>query len=251
MKILCIGLLLALVMAGQIAGDTLHVLAPGEDIFTLAKQHQTTWEHIALCNQIACPKEPTHQQVLLIPSPHMGSGPLVCGMHIYTVQFGDTLERIAHRHHITVQAIRDLNASPFTTPYLGQRILLPREAPRTQPGDAIIQVTQEKFDTLSQMPSVDVLRFWFQMSGEELTNDWRAHQYGQGFFAMAYWNGHLQEFIQAGDYQMIRDYFNHPTMTITYMAQQLTVNVAAGDPLPIFTDFIAQQILAHLATHIK
>ncbi len=139
---LLLAALLSLLLASAVAADTQHVVQPGDTLSAIARRYGTTVTAIAQANNILNPNLIFVGQVLTIPdgssppppapppSPPPGGG----GGGSYTVQPGDTLNRIAVRFGVTVQAIAQANgiANPNLI-FVGQVLTIPGGGGGTPP----------------------------------------------------------------------------------------------------------------------
>jgi LysM repeat protein len=116
----------------------LHVIQPGETLTAIAIRYGVTVEAIVVANGITDPNHIQAGDVLIIPlgdaasptpGPSATPAPTASGspeVTIYVVQAGDTLQRIANRFGVTVQAIQEANG--ITDPnkiYVGQQLIIP------------------------------------------------------------------------------------------------------------------------------
>ena len=101
-------------------GETVHIVQPGETLFSIGLTYNTTWQAIAQANGIANPWFIYVGQKLVIPSGGGGSMPPV-PTSTYVVQPGDTLYTIAMRFNTTIQTLMVVNnLSNPNTIYVGQ-----------------------------------------------------------------------------------------------------------------------------------
>lgn len=104
--------------------DTIHVVQPGETLFSIAKRYGTTVEALVQANRIADPSLIFAGQRLIIPRGQ--AAPPQPQTREYQVQVGDTLRGIAARFGTQPEAIARLNG--ITHPDLiiaGQVLLIP------------------------------------------------------------------------------------------------------------------------------
>jgi len=99
-----------------------HVVQWGENLTKIAMRYGTTVWAIAQANGIWNVNYIRAGQILLIPVSGPGPGP----GHVYIVQSGDTLSRIAWRFGTTVWALAQLNGiwNPHLI-YIGQKLYIP------------------------------------------------------------------------------------------------------------------------------
>jgi LysM repeat protein len=122
-KVVTTGLavLLVLLLAARpaLAQGTVHVVQPGETLWSIATRYGTTMQAIATANGLANTRLIYAGQRLTIPGAAASGGS-------YVVQRGDTLAAIAARHGTTVAAIAGANglANPSYI-YAGQRLRIP------------------------------------------------------------------------------------------------------------------------------
>jgi LysM repeat protein len=99
---------------------TVHIVQPGETLFSIGLTYNTTWQAIAQANGIANPWFIYVGQKLVIPSGG-GGGPVPPPASTYVVQPGDTLYMIALRFNTTVQSLMVANnLSNANMIYVGQ-----------------------------------------------------------------------------------------------------------------------------------
>lgn len=98
----------------------IHVVQPGQSIFSIARAYDTTVSAIVGANEVPNPNELVVGQTLVIPI--VGS--------FYWVQPGDSLYSIARRFGISYQTLAQVNRISTTQPLqIGQRLYIP-ERPR-------------------------------------------------------------------------------------------------------------------------
>ncbi len=107
-------------------GMTIHVVQRGETLFRIAQRYGTTVEDLAQLNGIQNPAVLAAGQRLLVPSAPVAPEEASIGVPTsYTLQFGDTLFKLAVTFGTTEAAIAARNY--ITNPrqmYIGQRIAL-------------------------------------------------------------------------------------------------------------------------------
>jgi LysM repeat protein len=134
--ILFFALVAVLLVVSAAAANTTYVVRPGDTLFRIALQHNTTVQAIAEANRIVNPNLIYVGQVLTIPGGGTGAPPAPpapppappppTGTTSYTVQPGDTLYRIALRFGTTAQAIAQLNnITNINLIYVGQVLRIP------------------------------------------------------------------------------------------------------------------------------
>lgn len=87
---------------------TNHRIRPGESLSTIAQQYSVSVRNLQRWNNLSNPNRIRAGQSLVVLAPVRQSP----GNRRYRVQPGDSLWRIANRHQITVQALRNLNSLP-------------------------------------------------------------------------------------------------------------------------------------------
>lgn len=131
---LLVVLLLALscvlpVAAAPDRGNIIHVVKPGETLYSIARLYGVAPAAIARANGITNPNLIYVGQRLVIPvSQPTGGG------RVHIVRAGETLFRIAARYGVDVWAIARLNGiTNLNRIYVGQRLIIPGAAPTPQP----------------------------------------------------------------------------------------------------------------------
>jgi LysM repeat protein len=107
-------------------GQATHIVQPGETLFRIALQYETTVDAIAKANNIVNPWFIYVGQELIIPTGGGGVPSPGPGGQTYVVQPGDTLYSIAVRYDTTTQAL--MVANNLSNPnliYVGQTLKLP------------------------------------------------------------------------------------------------------------------------------
>lgn len=131
-------LALSLAIAPVASADSTYIVQPGDNLFRIALRHGLTTQELAQANNIINPDAIYAGQVLVIPekgatnppdgppaSPPPSPAP-VTGATTYTVQYGDTLFRIALRHGLSTYTLAQANG--ITNPsfiYAGQVLTIP------------------------------------------------------------------------------------------------------------------------------
>ncbi len=128
-----------------------YIVKPGDTIFMLAQQYNTTVEAIMAINPGVDPYNLQVGQVICMPKP------CPMGSFTYTVKPGDTIYSIAQKYNTTVDAIMMLN--PGLNPYnlqVGQVICVPgKSCPpgsfvyTIKPGDTIYSIAQRYNTTVN------------------------------------------------------------------------------------------------------
>lgn len=120
--ILC-GLVLMGMAVPVYAQGTVHVVQPGETLYSIAARYGTTVQTIAQANGLSNLNLVYVGQRLVIPS---GSGSTTATGRTYTVRAGDTLWSIAARHGTTVAMLMQVNGlTNASYVYVGQRLTIP------------------------------------------------------------------------------------------------------------------------------
>ncbi|MHB0859129.1 MAG: LysM peptidoglycan-binding domain-containing protein [Anaerolineae bacterium] len=116
-------------------GPVIHIVMPGETLYTIAQRHGTTVPLIMLANNLSSYAIYVYQK-LLIPPPGWagwpegwpgywtGEAPPSTGT-LYTVRLGDTLFSIAQRHGTTVAALVTANGLTSTDIRAGMTLRIP------------------------------------------------------------------------------------------------------------------------------
>jgi len=134
MKLRLLGILLCVVMlatlvgaapASAAGGPPIYVVKRGDTLSRIALVYHTTVQALVNANHIANPRLIYVGQVLRIPGPAWCPPP-PRHMRLYTVQWGDTLLRIARRFGISWQSIASANglANPNRI-FAGQHLWIP------------------------------------------------------------------------------------------------------------------------------
>lgn len=148
-----------------------HVVEPGDTLFSIAWRYGTTVDDIARLNGIANPWYIYVGQQLVIPA--SGGQP---EERIYIVQPGDTLTAIALRYDTTVQTLMLLNhiRNPWWI-YPGQRLLLPDSPPRpgriytVLPGDTLYSIAWRHGITVEALADANgITAPWVIYVGQQL-----------------------------------------------------------------------------------
>ncbi|HNT74534.1 MAG TPA: PA14 domain-containing protein [Anaerolineae bacterium] len=139
MKKIVIGLLLismvllsnAVVQARPIAQGTVHIVQPGDTMFSIARRYGVDVTALARANNILNPNHIYVGQRLVVPSGN--AAPPAVG-NIYVVKAGDTLYSIARYYGTTAWAIAQANGLyNLNHIYIGQRLQIPGAAPAATP----------------------------------------------------------------------------------------------------------------------
>jgi LysM repeat protein len=111
-------------------GQTVHVVAPGDTLYSISLQYGVAVEEIMAANGLSDPNSLTVGQQLIIPAPGsvqpVPPTPPPGGEQIYTVQPGDNLFRIGLQYGCTVDQMSVYNNIPYPyTIYVGDQIRIP------------------------------------------------------------------------------------------------------------------------------
>jgi murein DD-endopeptidase MepM/ murein hydrolase activator NlpD len=111
-----------------------HVVQPGETLNQIAVRYNLTLDQLIAANNIANPDAIYIGQVLLLPQFNVASNPVIESVDIaYVMLPGETLETIADRYGITLEALLEANApSDDTLIDPSQPIIIPQaQIPQT------------------------------------------------------------------------------------------------------------------------
>lgn len=111
-----------------------HIVQPGDTLFSIALRYGTTVEAIAMANNIVNPNLIYVGQKLVIPTgyapPYVPPYAPPPAATVYIVKPGDTLFSIALRFGTTVQAVALANNIPNPNLiFVGQKLVIPKGAP--------------------------------------------------------------------------------------------------------------------------
>jgi LysM repeat protein len=115
-------------------GPIIHIVQPGETLYTIATRYNTTVAMLMLANGLQTYNIRVYQRIVIPPQgwegwPPMpvwtGPGPGECGRGSYQVQRGDTLYSIARRYGVTVSALMAANKLTSTTIHVGASLCIP------------------------------------------------------------------------------------------------------------------------------
>ncbi|MGQ9599023.1 MAG: LysM peptidoglycan-binding domain-containing protein [Anaerolineae bacterium] len=143
-------LLTLLVPVAAHALGLIHIVRPGDTLYSIARRYGTTVWAIAAVNGLRDPNYIYVGQRLIIPISDGWIPPVPCGSY-YIVRPGDTLYSIARRYGTTIWAI--MIANGLRNPnyiWVGQRLLIPcGGAPPSgviiyivQPGDTLYSIAR-------------------------------------------------------------------------------------------------------------
>lgn len=164
-----LGVLFILVSATAVsaqAGQVYHIVAPGESLSRIALRYNTTVAAIVAANGIYNANYIFAGQSLVIPysSYYPPAPPPASGAAYYTVQYGDSLGRIAQRFGRTIWGLAQANGiyNPNFI-YAGQILRIPPYTPtRTttyyvQPGDTLTRIAQRYGTSVAAITSYNLL----------------------------------------------------------------------------------------------
>jgi LysM repeat protein len=121
-----------------------HVIAKGENFYTLGKKYGVGFKAIAEANPGVDPTKLKIGQKVKIPAPKAKEGapagadagsPAPAAAKAYTVKSGDTLMKIAKTHGVTIKALRSANNLKTDRIKVGDKLKIPAKgaAPATPP----------------------------------------------------------------------------------------------------------------------
>ncbi len=107
-------------------GQTIHVVAPGDTMFSISQRYGVPVDQIMAANGITDPNRIVVGQQLVIPAPGSVQPPPAGTEQVYTVRAGDNLFRIGLNYGCTVDQLATFNgiAPPYTI-FVGQQIRIP------------------------------------------------------------------------------------------------------------------------------
>lgn len=147
---------------GELVSRDWHVVQSGDTLSGIAHAHGVSVAALRRVNGIAGNRIYAGQR-LTLPKP---GTPSETPTKPYVVQTGDSLWQIAHRHGISVAALRRVNDLSGNMLRAGQTLDLPLSATpttyRVQSGDTLWSIAQ-RYDT-----SVEQLRKWNRLDGKAL-----------------------------------------------------------------------------------
>jgi LysM repeat protein len=107
-------------------GTTVYVVKKGDTLYTIAMKYNVRTEFLAYINRLSNPNDLKIGQPLCVPKRPVVP-PCLNGRY-YTIQYGDTLYKLAKENKISVQELQ--RANPFINPYnliIGQMICIPKK----------------------------------------------------------------------------------------------------------------------------
>ncbi len=115
------------------AGETIHIVRPGQTLFSIARMYGVDVWALARANNIVNPNRIYIGQRLVIP----GNSTMPPATNVYVVKAGDTLYSIARVYKTTAWAIARANGIyDLNHIYVGQRLIIPGVAPAPTPTPA-------------------------------------------------------------------------------------------------------------------
>ena len=115
-------------------GAFIHIVQPGETLYTIATNHGTTVALIMMANGLRAYDIYVYQRIVIPPDGWTGWPPISCwtgpggtfyGGSIYVVQLGDTLYSIAHKFGTTVASLMATNGLTSSTIIAGTTLRIP------------------------------------------------------------------------------------------------------------------------------
>ncbi len=104
-------------------GTTVHVVQPGETLFSIARQYGTTVEAIMAANGLTGTTIRVGQRLIIAPATGVTATPPNTAVHV--VRRGETLFSIAQQYGTTVEAIMAANGMRSDRIYAGQALRIP------------------------------------------------------------------------------------------------------------------------------
>jgi len=113
-------------------GPIIHIVQPGETLYSIAQQYNTTVPLIMLANNLRTYAIYVYQRLIIPPEGWTGWPPIsvwtaegTASGTIYIVQPGDTLFGIAQRFGTTVAQLKAVNGLTSSTIYVGMKLRIP------------------------------------------------------------------------------------------------------------------------------
>ncbi len=129
------------VASAQPSGDTIYVVQAGDTLFSIAKRYSVSVNDLATANGLLNPdliyvgqrlKIPVAGTIVPTAAPRASATPspsTTATKHLYIVQSGDTLFRIALKFGTSVQALATANhLNNVALIYVGQQLIMPSDA---------------------------------------------------------------------------------------------------------------------------
>ena len=127
-RVMVLLILIMLVFSSIVATaqeEETYTVHRGDTLRSIAAQFDTSWEALAARNGLFAPNIIYPGQVLVIPNPGTNINQVT---QTYTVQYGDTLAKIATLYNTTVEALADANDMTSTSVLsVGQVLMLPAQ----------------------------------------------------------------------------------------------------------------------------
>lgn len=180
----------------QAQADQIHVVQPGETLFSISLGYNVTIAALQTANQLTSSLIYAGQS-LIIPG---GSGSVAINPNAgsHTVQPGETLALIANRYGITWPQLQSYNQLPDTRIYSGQILQIPgagAAAPVVeQPATAIPATPQPAAPVIPLNPVTDAS--YVVQPGDTLAII--ASRYGLNWLSLAQANGLTTDYIYSG-----------------------------------------------------
>lgn len=122
-----------------VAGEIIHIVQPGQTLFSIARFYGVDMGALARANNIVNPSRIYIGQRLVIPAKSVT--PPATG--VYVVKAGDTLYSIARYYRTTAWAIAQANGIyNLNHIYVGQRLMIPGAAPTPTPSTPPVATAQ-------------------------------------------------------------------------------------------------------------
>lgn len=128
----------------QPAAGTEYVVVAGDTLGKIAKANGVSLKALEAANPGVDPRKLKVKQKLVIPAPTQAAdttqavtaGTTESGGQTYVVKSGDTLTRIARRHHVTLKELRAANNLATDHIKVGQKLKIPAKAEAAAPETA-------------------------------------------------------------------------------------------------------------------
>ena len=125
----------------QPAAGTEYVVVAGDTLGKIAKAHGVSLKALEAVNPGVDPRKLKVKQKLVIPAstqaadtaPAATAGTVESGGQTYVVKSGDTLTRIARRHHVTLKELRAANHLTTDHIKVGQKLKIPAKGEAAAP----------------------------------------------------------------------------------------------------------------------
>jgi len=173
-----LAILLATALPTQAAphgeGSTIHVVAWGETLFSIARHYGTSVDNICTANGIADPDRIYPGQRLTIPTTSVPAAPANVGA-THVVQAGENLYRISLQYGTTVQALVELNGL-YNPGHIvaGQTLVIPGSPTiptvAYQPQHAATTHTVQRGETLTAIAYRHNVSLWTLVQANHIAN---------------------------------------------------------------------------------